>query len=212
METHKLRQKWCGLACCALFTGLYLNAALHPKVAPHAASQAAVNHIIDEAEPLCRALLPDKNTLHFAAYPNPLFHRSGLPRDLWAVECRNSEGRELVHILWDEDTQRCISISQMQEAAHESTSKMNREAALLAARNWVGRLNIANPAQAANAPGETRTLEHSYRVFLRLPDGLATVWIDAHTGKCFNALLRSYPDTSAMQAASTPNAGNVPHS
>lgn len=213
MQTHPIRRKARGLAFCAAIVGLTVYAGLHRQTSARDTSQMAINHIIDATEPLCRTLLPEKDVLHFVARPSPTFSRNGSARDLWVVECFNNDGREIVHVLWDEDNKRCVSISQPQsDFPRSSPSRLNREAALVAARNWITRLNIAGFAQAANALGEMRSLDNSFRVFLRLPDGLATVWIDAHSGEVFNVVVRSYPDTSTMQAASPPKQADVPHS
>ena len=213
MQTHPFRRQARGLALLAAAAGLTLYASRHPKTATPDTSQTAINHIIDAAEPLCRTLLPEKNVLHFAAHPSPTFSRNGSARNLWTVECSDNAGREIVHVLWDEDNRRCVSISQPQsDSPRASLARLNREAALVAARSWITRLNIAGAAQAANAPGELRSLDDSFRVFLRLPDGLATVWLDAHSGEVFNVMVRGYPDTSTMQAAAPPKQAEIPHS
>lgn len=111
MQTHPFRRKARNLAFCAAIVGLTVYASRHPQTVVHDTSQTAINHIIDAAEPLCRTLLPDKNVLHFAAHSSPTFSRNGLARNLWTVECFDNDGREIVHVLWDEDNRRCVNIS-----------------------------------------------------------------------------------------------------
>lgn len=174
--------------------------------------QTTLNRIVDAAEPLCRLLVPNKDVLHFTAHALHGSHPNGSAYNLWAIECLDNAGKEIVHVLWDEDGKRCISISQVpgESARLSRQPEISRKTALASARGWVSRLHVADPTQAANAPSELHKWDNSWRVILRLPDGLATLRIDAHSGELSDFLIRPSSDAPPMQAANPSKDNAVP--
>ena len=125
----------------------------------HNVSSLAMTHVINQAEPFCRELLPEHETLRFLAYPTPAFHKNGTVRHLWNVDCQDAQGNRLVYVLWDEDQRQLVQIGRSYYHTHPYTGviqppepRISDTQAECTAREWVVRLHLATGDEVQKQP------------------------------------------------------------
>src|SRR5580658_671494 len=60
--------------------------------------------VAEMATPIIQAIIPNRNDLYLAADRNQTVDGNGQRRRIWYVDCRDSQGNDLVHISRDADT------------------------------------------------------------------------------------------------------------
>ena len=185
--------------CCTVLllvtAGMRSQNTLRPA-AKRDASSHAMTQVINQIEPLCREFFPGYDTLRFLAVPSPVFHKSGAPRNLWAVCCFDAQGNHLLHALWDEDRKRPVQIGRSQSSAryfisdsHTPAPRISDRQALATAREWAARLHLAKSEEVQSSRNLLRCFTDILSVNFYLPSRSIRVSMMADSGEVQGAYI-----------------------
>ena len=203
MRIETKHYKFGGLLVLALIT---MNAAQRqqsdPKtVAENRNTQLARSQVVDQVEPLFRALFPDQDMLRFQAAPAPAFHKDNRRDKIWMVDCVDLESHVLAQILWNVDTKRALQFGPTifyttLRKGHSPLTSVNEQQSVAIARAWAARLRPISGEEVLQSEYQIQHIANVWSVRLCLSDGNALIWINARSGELQNAIVQ---DTSATR-------------
>ena len=200
MPVSAKRCKSAGLLLLALVAiNMSLWKSRNKQHAENRTAQAARVQIVDQVEPLFRALFPDQDVLRFLPTRTFVYHKGDHRDNLWLIDCLDRDAHVIAHVLWNADTQRALQLnpvyshaSRMQEpSSHRLLHEVKDEKQAIAiAREWATRLRPTSSKAMQHSRYRAKYTERRWIVRLYLPDGLVVVWINAQSGKLQNALVQ----------------------
>jgi len=157
----------------------------------------AVASVLDQVEPVCRAALPEYETLHFNVNPQSTYYKGGRSRQLWSVDCLDSRKHLLMHIIWDAVANQMVVMSRNDNDAAQTTPPVNRRDALAKAKRWAHTLNLGSEADLAHC--NSAVYPNGDIMFVRLlpPSGEVMIWVSIKSGNIVNTHVRNaevHPD------------------
>lgn len=164
-------------------------ASILPQRAATKPDTATCAHIVDEVEPLYRALFPKKEVLRFTLAFGFFHPHKGNETRGWMIECYDNAGNEIAHGLWDEHGKRHITVSvDHRRSPSRPLPFLSAEEAVQTAKDWLYRTGMAIPQGTVGSVYAAKRWGEVWHVTVRLSDGVVMVWINAHTGEVHQAI------------------------
>ena len=147
----------------------------------HAGSEAG-QAILRRSEPLCRAIAADPSPIQLQAEAVAGARPNRSDRPFWLVDCTDSSGSDVAHLIWDARTGLLESISRsMPNGSIRLTRPITGRQAESLAAHWLRRLPIAGSAATWRRSWAAESAS-TWQIGWRSGSRTARVVIDARNG------------------------------
>ena len=157
--------------------------------------------VLSQTDPLCSMLAPNVRDKWLSADPISQSHSVLSPTRHWQVDCTDTAGRDLVHLTWNADTRKIISITTADIAVcriHPITTKEN---AVREAKGWMVSTGVMAYAPKWRCT-DTTLSSHIWEVTMRSLEHTSHVYVDTRTGALRS--LQVYPYYGTQLPVKTP--------
>lgn len=144
--------------------------------------------VMQMATPVVRAILPDRNDLYLAAEHGWIRTVNGRPQRIWRVDCTDSQGHDLIHLVRNADNGRIyrVSYSPITAPSPFRPVLLSSQDAVSMAQRWMRTLGSGESWELEGVP-EHRTGHIYWHVTLDRHGWRAHVSLDAAAGTLYSA-------------------------
>lgn len=146
------------------------------------------DQVLNRAEKLCRVILPDCGHIKLYADPVQRTCKDGTHYREWGVDCTDSSGSQLMHMVWSADSGELRSVEcAVRPPGRPIRAQLTRVEARRFADHWIRTTEIIPQGQEYHGLGFGERTSVSWRFEFQLKDQLVTVAVEAYSGDLIEA-------------------------